>query len=232
MPFLFTDELLTTEDFNLSLDAIEALDATVAAAGDEDVLRPDPAEGNDDFIDFDKITPSVIAEVDGEQIGIIGLTTPDLAGLSSPGGVEVIGPDGSPSDPAVLANLAEIANEQVAILEAQGIDKIVLVSHLQTFAFEEALAPMVNGVDVFLAGGSDFILLDENDEPFGADVAGGPYPVITENASGDPAVILSTNGEYTYVGRLVVEFDEKPGFCWWTPLIVLKVALSGPQTRV
>ena len=208
LPFLFAEELLTTDAFDLT-QAIADLEAAVAAAGgDEAALRPAEEEGNDDFIDFDRIAPSVIAEVDGEQVGIIGLTTPDLASLSSPGGVEVIGPEGVPSDPAVLQGLADIANEQVDLLQAQGIDKIVLVSHLQQFSFEQALAPLVEGVDVFLAGGSDFILLDENDEPFGADVAGDTYPVLTTNADGDPAVLLSTNGEFTYVGRLLVEFDE------------------------
>ncbi|MEO0949187.1 MAG: hypothetical protein AAFY11_13800, partial [Cyanobacteria bacterium J06641_5] len=206
LPFLFTEELLTTEDFDLR-NAIADLEAAAAANG-EDALRPAEGEGNDDFIDFDRIAPSVIAEVAGEQIGIIGLTTPDLNSLTSTGGVEVIGPDGAPSDPAVLQGLADIANEQVDLLQAQGIDKIVVVSHLQQFSFEQALAPLVEGVDVFLAGGSDFILLDENDEPFGSDEAGDTYPVLTENADGDPAVLLSTNGEFTYVGRLVVEFDE------------------------
>lgn len=208
LPFLFTDELLNVEDFVLDLEAIAELDAAVAAAGDEEVLRPNPDEGNDDFIDFDKIAPSVIADIAGEQVGIIGLTTPDLASLTSTGGVEVIGPDGAPSDPAVLQSLADIANEQVALLEAQGIDKIVVASHLQQFSFEQALAPLVSGVDIFLAGGSDFILLDENDPPFGADEAGDTYPVLTNNADGDPAVLLSTNGEFSYVGRLVVDFDE------------------------
>ncbi|NJL84345.1 MAG: hypothetical protein HC890_18030, partial [Chloroflexaceae bacterium] len=88
------------------------------------------------------------------------------------------------------------------------VNKIVLVSHLQQFVFEQSLAPLVNGVDIFLAGGSDFILFDETDQPFGSDEAGGPYPTLATNADGDPALLLSTNGEYTYVGRLVVDFDE------------------------
>ncbi|MEO1523318.1 MAG: bifunctional metallophosphatase/5'-nucleotidase, partial [Cyanobacteria bacterium J06633_2] len=208
LPFLFTDELLNAEEFVLSLEAIAELDAAAAASGNEEDFRPPEGEGNDDFLDFNKIAPSVIKEINGEQVGIIGLTTPDLASLTSNGAVEVIGPDGSPSDSAVLQGLADIANAEVDRLEAEGIDKIVVVSHLQQFSFEEELAPLVSGVDVFLAGGSDFILLDENDEPFGADEPGDTYPVLTENADGDPAVLLSTNGEYTYVGRLVVEFDE------------------------
>ncbi len=211
LPFLFTEELLTTDDFDLT-QAIEDFDAEVAAAiaagGSEADFRPAEGEGNDDFIDFDRIAPSVITEVDGEQVGIIGLATPDLASLTSLGGVEVIGPDGDPNDQAVLESLAEIANAQVDALQAQGVNKIILASHLQQFSFEQALAPLVEGVDIFLAGGSDFILLDENDPPFGADEAGDTYPVLTQNADGDPAVLLSTNGEYTYVGRLLVDFTE------------------------
>ncbi|NJL83594.1 MAG: hypothetical protein HC890_12760, partial [Chloroflexaceae bacterium] len=121
LAFLFTDELRNAEDFVLSLEAIAALDEQAAAAGNEAALRPAPGTGNADFIDFDRIAPSVIADVNGEQIGIIGLTTPELPSLSSPGGVEVIGGEGSPLDPAILQTLADEANAEVARLQAAGV---------------------------------------------------------------------------------------------------------------
>jgi len=65
------------------------------------------------------IVQSHVEEYGDERVGIIGLTTPDLARLSSSRNVTV--------DPA----LAEIANEQAAAYEAAGVDKVVLISHLQ-----------------------------------------------------------------------------------------------------
>ena len=39
------------------------------------------------------------------------------------------------------------------------------------------------------------------------DTADRAYPIVTTNLDGDPALIVSTPGEYAYVGRLVVDFD-------------------------
>jgi len=33
------------------------------------------------------------------------------------------------------------------------------------------------------------------------------YPVVATNKDGDPALIVSTDGEYSYVGQLVVDFN-------------------------
>ncbi len=153
-----------------------------------------------------KIAPATIIEEGGEKIGIVGATTQIVQSLSSTGGVAVKGPNADD-----MAALAAILQPTIDALIAQGIDKIVLVSHLQQLALEKALAPLLKGVDVIVAGGSHTLMADSEDVARGlqpGDTAAETYPFVTTNADGKTTVIVNTANEYAYVGRLVVAFDE------------------------
>jgi 5'-nucleotidase / UDP-sugar diphosphatase len=150
----------------------------------------------EDLADEGRIAPSVIVRRNGERIGIIGLTTPDIAGISSPGNVQIEN------------DLAPIVNGQVDRLRRRGADKIVVSAHLQGIAADEALIPEVRGVDVWIAGGGDDLLADADDRLIPGDVAVGSYPTAVEDARGDEVLVVSTSGEYKYVGRLTVDFDK------------------------
>ncbi|MGB3911057.1 MAG: 5'-nucleotidase C-terminal domain-containing protein [Pseudolysinimonas sp.] len=143
------------------------------------------------------IVTSYVERVKGERIGIIGLTTPDLPQLTSLGDVTV--------DPA----LAEIANAQAAAYAEAGVDKVILVSHLQDIDNERALAAELTGIDIIIAGGGGEVLADADDPivPTGA-TRYGDYPVVETDADGDEVPIVTTTGLYQYVGRLVVTFDR------------------------
>lgn len=149
-----------------------------------------------------KIAPSTIIEEGGEQIGVIGATTQLLESISSPTGTTVIGPQAND-----MAALAEVLQPEVDRLRNLGINKIILVSHLQQIALEQELAGLLDGVDVIIAGGSDTLLADSTDVLRPGDVAAGDYPFETTDASGNPVLVVSTDGEYSYLGRLVLEFD-------------------------
>lgn len=153
-----------------------------------------------------KIAPATIIERGGEKIGVIGATTPLLAAISSPGGVRVKGPGAGTNDMAALASILQPVIDQLAL----ETNKIILVSHLQQFALEQELAPLLSKVDVILAGGSSTLLADSEDVARGlqpGDVPSGSYPYLATNADGDPVAIVSVGDEYRYVGRLVVTFD-------------------------
>jgi 2',3'-cyclic-nucleotide 2'-phosphodiesterase (5'-nucleotidase family) len=152
-----------------------------------------------------RLAPSAVVTKGGAKIGVIGLTTPFLRSISSPGNNIII----SPSDPNDLAGLATIVNNQVSLLEGLGVNKIILVSHLQQLQNELDLAPLLDGVDVILAGGSDTRLADATDRLRAGDVVEGDYPLISNDLSGDPIAIVSTDGNYKYVGRLVLGFDSQ-----------------------
>ncbi|WP_394425087.1 DUF4214 domain-containing protein [Vreelandella stevensii] len=155
-----------------------------------------------------KLAPAVIAERGGEQIGIIGLTTQILESISSPGGVEVLG--GGSND---MQALAAIIQPVIDDLESRGVNKIILSSHLQQIQFEEELATLLNGVDIIIAGGSNALLADQEDQERGLfPGAGEPYdtyPILTQDAGGNDVVIVNTDGGWRYVAQLVIEFDAE-----------------------
>ncbi|MBA2496664.1 MAG: choice-of-anchor I family protein [Acidimicrobiia bacterium] len=115
-----------------SLAALEDDDGLI----DERVGEPEPGE----VIARSMV---VVDEVTGEQFGIVGATTPDLPSVSSPGGVTVA-PDLEATAVAVQAELDR--------LQAEGINKLILVSHLQSIDNDEALIALLDDVDVAVAG--------------------------------------------------------------------------------
>ena len=109
------------------------------------------------------IAASVVIETGGERIGVIGAVTPWLASISSSRKVEV-----SAVLPAVAAEAAK--------LSADGVNKIILVSHLQDVGEEVALVAELSGVDVVIAGGGDDLFANEGDTCMPDEEPAGPYP--------------------------------------------------------
>ena len=199
---LFTPDILPNTDFGVSQAEFDAVFAA-AQAGDDAALNDALAA----IAGKPKIAPATIIEEGGEQIGVVGATTQLLESLSSPTGTTVIGGPLTVNDMQQLADVLQPAIDQ---LVAEGVNKIIVASHLQQIALEEELAGLLSGVDVILAGGSDTLLADDEDVTRGlrpGDVPDGDYPIVTQNADGNTTVITSTDGEYSYVGRLVIEFD-------------------------
>jgi 5'-nucleotidase len=153
-----------------------------------------------DLKDFGDIATSTIVTENGNQYGIIGATTTGLDFLSSPGNV-------------TAGDVAAAVNAEVDALEAAGVNRIILSSHLQSLNREQELVPLLRGVDVIIAGGGDELLTNEPDANtearFGPDIDG-PYPLVSEgrDVEGNKVAIVTTAGEYRYIGRLEVEFDD------------------------
>ena len=157
-----------------------------------------------------RIVPSVVVRRGGSKVGIIGLTTPDITSISSPGNVEI------------RNDLANVVNEQVRRMQRRNVNKIIVSAHLQGIAADEALIPMVRGVDIWIAGGGDDLLANPDDTLIGTDQPVGPYPKPVEDSRGDDVLVVSTAGEYKYVGRLTVEFSRRGR------VIAVDDAKSGP----
>ncbi|MCD1617520.1 ExeM/NucH family extracellular endonuclease [Salipiger marinus] len=163
------------------------------------------------------VTSSVVLTVDSEQtgttelVGVVGATTPTLGRISSPGnvGVSPLPFDNTPTADQLDALAAEIQAEVDALLAANpGMDKVILMAHMQVLDIEVELAGRLSNVDVIIAGGSNTRLFDENDRPRDGDSDQGQYPIFTTDADGNPIAVVNTDGSYKYVGRLVVDFDE------------------------
>lgn len=144
------------------------------------------------------IAGSIIAKKKGEEIGIVGATTELLPTISSPRNVEV-----EAVLPAVQA--------EVAALKAKGVDKIILSSHLQGINSELELIESLTDVDVVIAGGGDELLTNPGDLLVPGDdtvTPFGPYPVMARDAEGASVPVVTTPGNYKYVGKLTVGFNS------------------------
>ncbi len=150
-----------------------------------------------------QISPWTTIVENGETIGVLGATTQILRSISSPGGVEIIGDDVND-----MPALAAILQPYIDQMTAQGITKVILLSHLQQNALELELATLLHGVDVIIAGGSHQLWADETDALRPGDTAGNDYPQFRTGADGKSVAVVNTGSEYSYVGRLVVTFDE------------------------
>ncbi|NJL61354.1 MAG: DUF4114 domain-containing protein [Methylacidiphilales bacterium] len=162
------------------------------------------ADGQEASTIPNKIAKSTVVTVNGEKIGVVGATTPTLRSISSPGSVGVL-----PSNPTDIAALAAEIQKSVDALKAQGINKIVLLAHMQQIAIEQQLAGLLKDVDIIMAGGSNTRLVDATDRLRAGDSKQGDYPILTKSATGEDMVIINTDGNYKYVGRLVVDFDAQ-----------------------
>ena len=179
-----------------------------------------------------RIVPSAVVTKGGEKIGVLGATTQLIESISSPSGTEVKGfpggggANGEVDDMDLLASqLQPVINELIA----EGVDKIVLMAHLQQIANEQLLATKLSGVDVILSAGSNTRLGDADDTAFAfaghsADFAN-TYPIRTTGLNGKPVVIINTDNEFTYLGRLVVDFDANGDII--VPSLATRSAING-----
>jgi 2',3'-cyclic-nucleotide 2'-phosphodiesterase (5'-nucleotidase family) len=154
------------------------------------------------------VTGSVVIDVNGTPFGVIGATTPTLGVISSPGTVGISPAPFNSNNPDDVAALAAEIQSEVDALTAAGVDHIILLAHMQQLNIERQLAGLLENVDIIAAGGSNTLLADETDILRAGDTAGGAYPILEEGADGNPVAVVNTDGNYKYVGRLVVTFDD------------------------
>jgi len=149
-----------------------------------------------------RLAPYTVIDVNGEPVGVIGLTTIDVPISSSPG------PTLKFND--YLSSLAPV----LADLDGQGIDKIVLLSHIG-YRDDVDLAAQVDGIDV-IVGGHSHTLLSSTDP-----AAAGPYPTVVASPSGDPVLVVQAEAYGKYLGQLVVTFDDDGDILSWEGAPVL-----------
>ncbi|TAA72884.1 5'-nucleotidase C-terminal domain-containing protein [Planococcus salinarum] len=130
-----------------------------------------------------EIYDGIIKEVNGEQVGIFGLTTEETSEISSP-------------DTVAFTNYLEAAEEAVAAFEAAGVNKVIALTHIgyndsEQFDNDLLLAQNVAGIDV-IVGGHTHTALDEG-------------VVIDDN--GAPVVIVQTGQYGSNLGQIDVTFD-------------------------
>ena len=146
----------------------------------------------------------ILGTADDQKIGVVGATTPLLPQITSSGSIGVI-----PTNPVDYATLAAEIQKSVDALTATGINKIIVTTHMQQITVErDELATRLKNVDIIIAGGSNTLLADSTDPLRAGDVKQGDYPIVKTSVTGQPILVVNTDGNYKYVGRLVLEFDD------------------------
>lgn len=142
-----------------------------------------------DVPDNGNIYSGIIKEVDGEKVGIFGLTTVETPDISSPESIE-------------FKDYIESAEEAVSAFEEQGVNKIVVLSHLgyddnPAYDNDKLLAAYVDGIDVIVGGHSHTELAEPD--------------VVNEDENGqakEPTVIVQAKEYNKFLGTVDVEFDQ------------------------
>lgn len=131
-----------------------------------------------------KVFNGIVKEVNGEKIGIFGLTTEETSTIASPNDV-------------FFTNYITEAKNAVAAFEEMGINKIIALTHLGSetdngYGNDMILAQSVPGIDIIVGGHSH----TEIKEP----------RVVNEDK--EPVIIVQAHQYYGFLGELDVTFDE------------------------
>ena len=139
--------------------------------------------------------PYAIKEIDGQKIGIIGLDVVKKTVESS-----------SPGKDIVFTDEVETAQKYADILKAQGINKIILISHGGAHKNLE-IAKKVTGIDVIVTGDTHYLFGNDDTRKVGLNVFA-EYPRKIYSPNGDPVYVME-GWEYSkLVGNLTVKFDK------------------------
>lgn len=131
----------------------------------------------------DVLKRSTVIERGGEKIGLIGLTPEDTDELASPG------PNITFSDPVAAVQV------EVDVLTAQGVNKIVVLSH-SGYRVDQRVAAQTSGVDIIVGGHSNTLLGDFEE-------ASGPYPTMVGTTA-----IVQAYAYGKFLGELNVTFND------------------------
>ncbi|WP_305986079.1 5'-nucleotidase C-terminal domain-containing protein [Roseibium sp. MMSF_3544] len=200
------------EDADFAGALFPYLSANLDFSTDPNLGPLEVAGGQDTATLQNVVTSSTISDVNGEKIAIIGATVPTIRSISSPGddlGIFPAWASGNPTD-AELDALAAILQAEVdqLLTDNPELNKVILLSHMQQISIEQELAARLENVDIIVAGGSNTRLFDDNDRIRDGDSDQGQYPLFITNAGGTSTAVVNTDGNYKYVGRLVIEFDK------------------------
>lgn len=137
-----------------------------------------------------QIYPAITLKLDGDQVGIIGLTT---------------GEDIEMEDEMKLYDLYSTTKKMIGSLNKQGVNKIIVLSHLGYFA-DLDLAKNVEGIDVIVGGHTHTQL----DRPV----------VVNRERDKAPTVVVQTGQYGEYLGSLDVTFDKSGKLTAWNGKLV------------
>ncbi|XP_057334294.1 protein 5NUC-like [Microplitis mediator] len=152
---------------------------------------------NEPSVNRPNLHKSIILNVDGHKVGIVGYTSSDVRGLRHI---------------KFLSEIEPIKNE-VSKLKKQGVKIIIGLSH-SGYEFDQNVAKVVDDIDLIVNGHSHSLL--SSDAPVGTQILSqiveGPYPTVInkmENGKNRSVYIVQAYAYTKYLGNLSVVFDDQ-----------------------
>ena len=136
-----------------------------------------------------KVRDTVVLEVGGEKIGLVSALATDTVDTSSPG------PD------VLFKDEIEELKADVAALEAEGVTKIIALTHVG-YGLDQKIAAEVPGVDL-VVGGHSHTYLSATDPK-----RQGPYPTWVDAAGGGIVPVVTAYAYSKYLGHVELTFDD------------------------
>ncbi|UYO01103.1 MAG: 5'-nucleotidase C-terminal domain-containing protein [Devosia sp.] len=161
------------------LKFIEAAEFPIIG-GNFDVTRDENLAG--------KIKGSIVLDIGGEKVGIIGATTEDTPDIASPG------------DAVEFHDVIQYVRGASEALDAAGVNKIILLSHIG-YTIDMEVAAALPLVDVIVGGHSHSLLGS-------MEGAAGPYPTMVTNPDGVEVPVVQANQYGKYLGDIAITWDD------------------------
>lgn len=157
-----------------------------------------------------KVKPYVVKEVGGQKVGLVGVMHDYLAQSVSP------------AFRVRSTNPYEAVRAAVKDLQTQGVNKIIVLSHIgydgRRFgqAFDDlGLAAEVDGIDMIVSGHTETRLGDPATFPQALGAPSGPFPTVVKGPGGAPVVITHAYKGGLLLARLDLVFDDKGVLTSW-----------------
>lgn len=147
------------------------------------------------------VRPSVIVEVGGERIGVIGYLTPETKFLSSAGELEF------------EDEVECIKREANRLATEEGLRIIMAVGH-SGFAVDQDIAREVPEIDIVVGGHTNTFLY--TGDPPSVEEPQGPYPFVVTREDGSQALVVQDFAFGKYMGYLEVRFDDDGKVTGWS----------------
>lgn len=158
---------------------------------------------------FGKIQRSIVIEKGGEQIAVLGVITPLLPNIS------LCGPT------IEIDNYLTSIQAEIDRLTAQGINKIILLSHAG-YDVDITMTSQLADVDVVVCGHDHPLLLPESAYSDGAplhylaDKVIADYPSVRSDVQGNTVLLVGAYEWGKLLGRLDVTFDQAGHIIDWS----------------
>lgn len=162
------------------------------------------------------VKPSIVVQRDGQSIGLVGLTIATKTQQSS-----------SPDAGTLFSDETAAAQTQIDALRAQGVNKIVVMSHIG-YDYDKQIIPNLSGVDVVVGGDSHTLLGPNTLVDYGVGTPMGAYPTVLQNKDGKRVCLVQAWENAQVVGELKVSFDANGDVteCAGTPHVLMGDTLT------